>query len=395
MSALALFMLPIGLVLSVVLCKWLIGFGQRRGWLDRGGSERHKQHEQATVNLGGVAITVALVLPMLLILIAVSLIPVSWVAGRMPALGEHWPGLVSQAVIGWNLLIGIVLIHVTGLADDRLGLGPWVKLGVQAAVAVFLVVCCQLQLLTFLDSALGTFGNLLSVALSVLWLVAVMNAMNFMDNMDGLAGGVAAIIVSAMLGSAMANGQWFVAAMAGLLLGAIIGFLFFNLSPARLFMGDSGSLVLGLVLGFISARLNYTRIESVTDLDMVEFLPLVAPLLWLSIPLYDLVTVCAIRITHGRNPMHGDHNHLSHRLKRMNLGKPGAVGTIHLLTAVTCVGGVLVGSTNLTTSWLGAVITGATLLALLTLDVSYSTLHGYDTREDDDDDDDFDEDDED
>lgn len=394
MKVYALVMLPIGLVLSVVLCTWVLAWGRRRGWIDQGGREVHKQHDTATVNLGGVAITAALVLPMLLILLAVSLLSTSWIADWSPALAEHWPGLSSQLWMGWSLLLGMLVMHGTGLADDRLGLGPWLKLGIQIAVAVFLVLCCQLHLLTYLATAYGVVGNVASVILSVLWLVALMNAMNFMDNMDALAGGVAAIIVSAMFGVALSNEQWFVAAVAGLLLGSIVGFLFFNFSPARLFMGDNGSLVLGLLVGFISVRLNYTEIGSVDDMNLMAYLPLLAPVLWLSIPLYDLISVCIIRISHGTNPMQGDHNHLSHRLLRMNLGGPGAVGTIHLLTVMTCIGGVLVASLTPTTSWLGAVMTGATLLALMTLDISYSTVTGFDGREDEDEDDEDDDDDE-
>ena len=376
MNMFAIVMLPVGFALSMVMCWRLLDFGRRKGWVDAVGVEQHKCHARPVPNLGGVAITAAVALPMLILLLLLAMVDSNTVAGVSLSLATHWPGLVQSQWIGWNLLLAMLVLHVVGVADDRLNLGPWLKLGVQGLLAVWLVMTCNLQVLTMLETWYGGFGQVASVAISAIWLVTVINAMNFMDNMDGLAGGVAAIITAAMLGVAMANGQWFVAATVALLLGAVLGFLLFNMPPARLFMGDGGSLVLGLLLGFVSIRLTYVDIDASLVPGAMRYMPLLMPLLWLAIPLYDLVSVSLIRIGRGRSPLRGDHNHLSHRLVRMNLGKTKAVGLIHLLTAITCMGALLVASASPVVSWLGAVIFGATLLGLLMLDLTHGTVQG-------------------
>lgn len=373
MMTFSLLMLPVGFVISVLLCTLLLAAGRRQRWLDKTGAERHKQHTQDTVNVGGVAIAAALVMPLLVIMGVVSLVSVGQVERVSPALAIHWPGLGSRLEMGWGLLLGLIVMHITGLTDDRVGLGPWIKLGIQAVVATMMVLCCDLQIMAFLD-AYGSAGSALSMVLSVGWLVAVMNAINFMDNADALAGGVAAIIAAAMLGMAVGQEQWFVAAMSALLLGAVVGFLVFNVPPAKMFMGDGGSLVLGLVLGFIAVRLTYVEMPRSQGVGFADALPLLSPLLWLTIPLYDMASVFVIRVQQGVSPMRGDHNHLSHRLMRLGLGSKQAVAVIHALTGVTCLGGLGVGfgSGSVRVAGLGAVV--AVVLGLLVMDLKYSTV---------------------
>ena len=377
MNLLALAMLPIGLLISLATAWRLIRVAREHGWLDHAGAERHKLHRGAVPNVGGVAIMWGIGAPLLMILLATWWLSPQQIAAISPSLGEHWPGLENTAWLGWNLLLSLIVLHAVGLADDRINLGPWVKLLAQVLVSLWLVLACELQVLSFLGGWWGSAGNNLSIALSVLWLVTVINAMNFLDNMDGLSAGVAAIIAATMLGAALAGGQWFVAAIAALVLGATLGFAAFNLPPAKLFMGDCGSLVLGLALGFISIRLTYVNMDAPPEVvsgGLLQYLPLTAPLWWLSTPIYDAVVVSVIRMTHGASPMRGDHNHLSHRLVRMRLSKPAAVMTIHGLTALTCLGGALIGSSTPSITLAGVTITGATLLTLVVIDLAYGTV---------------------
>jgi UDP-GlcNAc:undecaprenyl-phosphate/decaprenyl-phosphate GlcNAc-1-phosphate transferase len=229
-------------------------------------------------------------------------------------------------------------MHVMGLIDDRKALGPYMKLVVQLAVTVALVVPFrQLWSLTAVDERLGA-GGVLSVTISVLWITAITNAFNFLDNMDGLSAGVAAVCTAAFLTTAILIQQWFVAASLALLLGALVGFLCFNFNPASIFMGDSGSLVIGLVLGVLTIRTTYLPREKDWGAGWYSVF---APVIVLAVPLYDLVVVSTIRILRGKSPFVGDTNHFSHRLVARGMSKRTAVLCIYLVTASTAVAAIV------------------------------------------------------
>jgi len=162
-----------------------------------------------------------------------------------------------------------------------------------------------------------------------------------------------------LLAAALIHGQWFIAAVLGLLVGALLGFLVFNHPPARIFMGDGGSLVVGFVTAFCAVRITYydpalgTRWWSV-------FTPIVV----LTIPLYDLLSVTLIRIPQGRSPLVGDTQHFSHRLVRKGLTRPAAVGVIWACTLATGLGGVMLGRLA---GWQAALVVAQTLAVLIVL----------------------------
>ena len=153
------------------------------------------------------------------------------------------------------------------------------------------------RLLTMLDGyAAGTW---LSILITTIWFVVIINAMNFMDNMDGLSGGTAGIAASLFMIATLVNGQWFVASCLGLLVGGLLGFLYFNFprkGGATIFLGDGGSLVVGYLLAFLTARTTYMQDSAVTSHWYAVLMPLVV----LAIPLYDFVSVVLIRLSQGR-----------------------------------------------------------------------------------------------
>jgi UDP-GlcNAc:undecaprenyl-phosphate GlcNAc-1-phosphate transferase len=266
-----------------------------------------------------------------------------------------------------------------GLFDDRRPLGPWSKLVVQVGVGVALATSGGSRVFDFAvptplapDQAWMAYLPLLSVVVTVLWIVAITNAFNFLDNMDGLTGGVAAVIAGIYLAITLQNGQWFVASLAGVLLGALLGFLWFNLPPAKLYLGDGGSLVVGLLLAVISVRSTYA-VGSFGDADAGLTLrsgwhAVLAPLVIFAVPLYDLVSVSLIRLRQGRSPLSGDRNHFSHRLVRLGLSRPAAVWVVVLATLATGLGGVLMSGV---TAWQAALIAlqaGAVLATLAALE---------------------------
>jgi len=172
--------------------------------------------------------------------------------------------------------------------------------------------------------------------LSVVWIVAVINSFNMLDNMDGLSGGVAAIIALAMAivmittpDPATAKPQLLVAAFLLVVFGALVGFLWHNRPPARIFMGDTGSYFVGYMISVAMLMATFA--------GGGEGRPhaILAPLCAMAVPLYDMTTVLWIRIREGRSPFQADRRHFSHRLVDLGLNRTRAVLTIHLVTA-TC-----------------------------------------------------------
>ena len=365
MHAIILLLTVVAATLSLALSRWLT---RRVCWLDRPGTEGHKQHDRAVPNMGGIAIVAAVTLPMALSLAAIWFVsPTVW--GRWWApLAEHIQGLRAQSGQGAALFIAILALHVTGLIDDRCGLRPRTKLTVQIVVAVGLAGFFDMRIMEFIGRYEG-WGVTASITLSALWIVIIINAMNMLDNMDGLSAGVGSVIAAIYLAATLIGGQWFVAALCALLLGALLGFLWFNLPPARLFMGDSGSLVVGLLLAVVSIRTTYYFSSSAIDVPPAvthqgAWYGTLMPLVVMAVPLYDLVSVCWIRLQQGRSPLVGDQNHFSHRLVRRGMSRPAAVGVIIMATVATGLGGVMYGSLA---SWQAMLVAAQTLTVIAVL----------------------------
>ena len=287
---------------------------------------RHKTHAGPVPLLGGCGIFAAVLGPALLAL-SVSRV---WAALGIPAwvpaeVAVHIPGLASKAPIALGLLAGATAMHVVGLVDDKLALGPWLKLTMQLLVATATVLLCGVRILT-------VAGPAISVIVSILWIVAITNAFNFLDNMDGLAAGVAAIVTTALLAAALSLGQLFISAWLLLLLGALLGFLPYNYPPAKIYMGDAGSLVIGYLLAVMSAMTTYVRPG-----ESYYAYGIFVPFVLMAIPIYDTISVMTLRIRERRSPMVGDRSHFSHRLVRRGMSVRTAVKTIYLCTAATAI----------------------------------------------------------
>ena len=329
----------------------------RFGMLDLPG--RHKSHAEAIPMLGGSAIFVT-ILGMSLLALALSRywsvvgVP-NWLPG---GLALHVPGAAAKAPVALGILAGALVLHVVGLIDDKKNLGPLPKLLAQLAVAGCVVAFCGVRVLT-------AAGTAVSVIASIVWLVAIINAFNFLDNMDGLAAGVAIIVSGALLAASIGIGQLFVPAWLCLLLGALAGFMMFNFPPASVYMGDAGSLVVGYLLGVVSCLTTYVQ-PGQTYYAYGIFVPLVL----MAVPLYDMVSVIALRIRDRRNPMVGDRRHFSHRLLRRGMSVRKAMGTIWLCTAATAVSAVLLTVVGTFGAVMIFVQTGLVVLVLAVLETA-------------------------
>ena len=314
--------------LSLVLTAVVRGWARRRGFVDQPGG--HKQHDTPVALGGGIAILLAVGLPLL----AAALVPVvlagdgapQWLPGLMQT---HHEGIAAKLPKLLAILAGAVVLHVVGLIDDRRALGAGPKFIVQVAVALALVLGANVRLLEMLPGPL-------SIGLTVLWIVLITNAFNFLDNMDGLAAGVAAIAAAIFAASALLAGQVFVPLTALVLVGALLGYLPYNFPPARIYMGDAGSTVIGYLLAVLTVLTTFYDPQR----GLQPFGVLV-PIVVLAVPLYDVVSVCWHRIRAGQSIFKGDRRHFSHRLVKRGMSVPAAVLTIYLATATTAMSALL------------------------------------------------------
>lgn len=253
----------------------------------------------------------------------------------------------SQTVVG--ILAGAVLAVALGLWDDARGMRADVKLAAQIAVACVPVVAgVRIDMLPIAA---------LSLPLAIVWIVGVTNAFNLLDNMDGLAAGVAAVTAAALTVHAVLLGQTSLAHVTAALGGAAMGFLVFNVNPARVFMGDAGSLLLGYTLSTVALWGTSSMASNVV-------LALLVPVVVMTLPILDTTLVTLQRLWHGRPIAQGGRDHLSHRLVALGLSERQAVMMLWLIAALA--GGLALLATFvfdlLTTVVVGAVLALAVAL---------------------------------
>jgi UDP-GlcNAc:undecaprenyl-phosphate GlcNAc-1-phosphate transferase len=214
------------------------------------------------------------------------------------------------------LLTGGTVMALMGLADDLFSLSPAVKFLFQILAAGLLVLFgVQLE---FLPS-----HPVLGVVSTILWVVAVTNAVNLIDIMDGLSGGVTVIACLGFVLVPFLGEQSYVHLTAAALGGAVLGFLPYNYQPARIYMGDSGALFLGFILAGIAMGHGYTQMNVVA---------LCAPLFILGVPLYDMALVMMLRTMKRRSMFRGSNDHLALRLRSLSLS---VKQTVHSLWALS------------------------------------------------------------
>ncbi len=310
-------------------------FGRRFGFMDA--PDPRKIHDRPMVRCGGIGIYLAFVGGLAAAIAAASLLRNS--AFLPPALAAHAGNFAFVAPRLGAILAGATFLFLVGLADDRFGLGPRLKLGAQVLSALPLVAA-GITVRVFIP------GEWAAALMTIAWVVLLTNAFNFLDNMNGLSCGVAAVCALNFYLVSRAGGEYFMMGAFALLAGAAAGFLPHNFPRARLFMGDGGSLFLGYMLAALSSLVTYYRAGVPTQL------PVVAPLIILGVPLFDTASVMLIRWRRGLPLMKGDRNHFSHRLEALGFSRRDAVLFIWLVTLAAGLGAA--GLRHL--DWAGAVL---------------------------------------
>ena len=265
----------------------------------------HKSHKKPVPYLGGVAIIIGVIS----ISASVSLIS-NFTANTF------W---LATSVLGPALVLGF-----TGLWDDIKNLKPLPRFIVQSIAGIFTAV---------LLVATETVGNptgskLFDSVFTILWAVGICNAVNFFDNLDGGAAGTVAISSISLAFLALTGDQYLVAALATVTAGATLGFLVWNKSPAKIYMGDAGALFLGFIIAVLTIRL-----RPGADSSLMSFF---IPIFMMAIPILDTSVAVSSRIRRHLSPFQGGQDHLSHRLIRIGFSRKTTAFMLWGLTTIFC-----------------------------------------------------------
>jgi UDP-GlcNAc:undecaprenyl-phosphate GlcNAc-1-phosphate transferase len=263
------------------------------GAMDRPNLERKTQKEPVPY-LGGVAIA-----------ITILVITYASIAIKLPT--------VEKFTLASQVLIPALILGLMGLIDDFKGLAALPRLIFQTIAAIVMSL-----ILINTDTMGFAFGNTtIDTIVSILWIVGICNSINFFDNLDGGAAGTVAAATIGIFFIAFAQGQELISALAILTAGATLGFLMWNKSPAKIYMGDAGALFLGIILSTLTIRMD-PGLEP-------NWKSLAIPVILLAVPILDTTVAVSSRIYRGVTPFNGGKDHLSHRLVR--------IGFTHRITA--------------------------------------------------------------
>jgi UDP-GlcNAc:undecaprenyl-phosphate/decaprenyl-phosphate GlcNAc-1-phosphate transferase len=283
-------------ITSILITPLVKRFAIKIGATDK--PNQRKVHQKIMPRLGGLAIYISFIVGLLVL---------------QPSSATHWP-----------LVLGSLIIILTGIFDDMFELSAKVKLAGQLAAAVVVVVWGDV-LVSFINLPFGgviEFGYL-SIPLTILWIVGITNAINLIDGLDGLAAGVSSIALITIAFMALIMGNFYVVAIAAVLLASTLGFLFYNFHPAKIFMGDTGA----LFLGYIIAVLSLLGFKNVTVISLI------VPIIILGVPISDTFFAIIRRVVNKKPLSAPDKSHLHHCLLRLGYSHRQTVILIYALAA--------------------------------------------------------------
>ncbi|MFO8007943.1 MAG: MraY family glycosyltransferase [Candidatus Brocadiia bacterium] len=352
----------VSFLLSLCLALLVRRWAHRWGLLDHPGGR--KDHPNPVALGGGVAIMLGCTVPVL------ALGAAAWLWAQNPSLFALPQKLHSHVALAAErfpllaaLLAGGVAITALGLVDDVLHLGPRPKLVGQSVVAVAIALLPQVRITLFIEAAWA------QVAVTAVWIVLLINCFNLLDNTDGQSGLVAFLTGGALVVLGLQTGQNFIAGLVLALMGAVLGFLLLNFPPASIFMGDAGSMFVGYMLA-----VSTTLATFITGARVNPFFPVLVPLVIFAVPLYDTLSVLAIRFHTGRPLMRGDRNHFAHRLLRLGLSERMVLLTIGLMVVATAPGATIPYGSSTWQVLVPATQAGAVVCIIMILEVASARL---------------------
>jgi UDP-GlcNAc:undecaprenyl-phosphate/decaprenyl-phosphate GlcNAc-1-phosphate transferase len=302
------------LIVSTSLVPFVIRFAKLIGAVDK--PDNRKIHNGLMPRIGGLAIYIAFLIGFIYI--------------------------SSFEKLPTSIIVGISIIALTGFIDDKFQIKPWQKLlGQVAAAGVILSDGFFIKYLTipFIEQSIQV-SIWIALPISFLWIIGVTNSVNLIDGLDGLASGVTIIAGAAIFVMALIMNDTQVALLSIALIGATLGFWFFNFHPAKIFMGDTGSLLLGFLLSILS----------IIGFKQVTIITLIIPIIILAVPIADTAIAIIRRKINNQKIMDADKNHLHHRLLASGLTQRQSVLFIYGISFFFGTAAILLYKANLFTS---------------------------------------------
>ena len=271
----------------------------------------HKTHKEPVPYLGGVGIIIGIV--------AISFGALIY---KHSESRNYW---LALSVLGPALILGLI-----GLWDDIKNLPPLPRFIAQTVAGLFTSV------LLIASSTVGTASGskALDAIITTVWIVGICNSVNFFDNLDGGAAGTIAISAIGLTILGINGGQYFVGGLASVTAGATLGFLLWNKSPARIYMGDAGALFLGILIASLTIRLHPAA--------QTQWTSFATPVLLIAVPILDTCVAVISRLRRKISPFQGGRDHLSHRLIRAGLSRPMAAITLLIMSGAFALCAVLI-----------------------------------------------------
>jgi UDP-GlcNAc:undecaprenyl-phosphate GlcNAc-1-phosphate transferase len=298
----------------------------------------HKTHKEPVPYLGGVAIIIGILF-------------VSFAA----LIYKHSPSKnfwLAASVLGPALVLGLI-----GLWDDIKNLRPLPRFIAQTIAGVFT------SLILISSSTVGTptGSKIVDTVITTLWIVGICNSINFFDNLDGGAAGTIAISAIALTKLGIDGHQYLVGGLAAVTAGATIGFLLWNKSPARIYMGDAGALFLGILIASLTIRLHPNA--------QTQWTSFATPVLLIAVPILDTSVAVLSRLRRRISPFQGGRDHLSHRLVRLGLERPTAAIALWSLSGIFALAAIAI---PMTSKGMEQVVTGLAATAWIGLFAFFS-----------------------
>ncbi|WP_433744848.1 glycosyltransferase family 4 protein [Falsibacillus pallidus] len=250
------------------------------------------------------------------------------------------------------IMVGGVIVIITGILDDMIELSAKIKLLGQLAAALVVVIWggAQVEMINLPFGGVLHFG-FLSIPMTIIWIVGVTNAINLIDGLDGLAAGVSSIALITIAGMAVIMANPFVAIVAGLVLASTLGFLFYNFHPAKIFMGDTGALFLGYIISVL-ALLGFKNITVIS---------LIIPVIILGVPISDTFFAIIRRFVQKKPLSAPDKSHLHHCLLRIGFSHRQTVLIIYAIAAMFGLAAIIF---SMSTMWGAIIMIGVLLVAI-------------------------------
>lgn len=322
-----------GFLCTIFLVPRIRKFSLRRRLVDR--QDHRKVHKKIITRLGGIAIYLAFIVAMGL----------AFLLERGPAMEEF----ISKFIA---MLVGGTIILALGIYDDVKGADAWKKLSVQIIAAVVLVIFgFKIVRINNLFGQVVDLGFLV-VPLTIIWIIGVTNAINIIDGVDGLAAGVVTIVSVTLFAVSFSQKNIPLAFMGAALAGTTLGFLRYNFSPAKIFMGDTGSMFLGFIIAVMAIQFN--RKSTVT-------LSMLIPIIVLGVPIIDTLSAVIRRALQGAHIFRGDNGHIHHRLLVLGLSQKQVAIVLYFITIL--LGVVAFACTFLRDRYAAILLVGVALVA--------------------------------